>query len=189
MTPRQEQFVREYLIDLNATQAAIRAGYSAKTARQIGERLLTYVDVAEAIRLAMAERSRRTQVTADRVLEELAKIAFFDILGAFNPNGTLKALDDMTPDARAVIANFDVSDVHDRDGNVVGRLSRVRLADKVAVLTLLMRHLGMLNDKIRVQGDAENPLTLLIKEVQGNAIRPVQHPMIEDEADRARPVQ
>ncbi|MEW6125017.1 MAG: terminase small subunit [Pseudomonadota bacterium] len=188
MTPRQEQFVREYLIDLNATQAAIRAGYSAKTARQIGERLLTYVDVAEAIRVAMAERSRRTQITGDRVLEELAKIAFFDIREAFSANGTLKPLDEMTPTARAVIANLDVSDVHDRDGNIVGRLSKVRLADKVAVLTLLMRHLGMLNDKIKVQGDAENPLTLLIREVQGNSIRPVPSHMIENE-DRMLPVQ
>lgn len=179
MTPKQIRFAEEYLVDLNATQAAIRAGYSARTANEQGARLLADVSVAAAIRAAMAERSRRTQVTGDRVLEELAKIAFFDIREAFNPNGTLKPLDEMTPDARAVIANLDVSDVHDRDGNVVGRLSKVRLADKVAVLTLLMRHLGMLNDKIKVQGDAENPLMLLIKEVQGNAIRPVPTHLLE----------
>jgi phage terminase small subunit len=78
MTPQQEAFVREYLIDLNATQAAIRAGYSAKTAGSQGERLLKNVEIAEAIKEAQAKRAERTEITADRVLQEYARIAFYN---------------------------------------------------------------------------------------------------------------
>ena len=76
MKARQERFVAEYLVDLNATQAAIRAGYSAKTARSQGQRLLTNADIQAAIQAAMGERQRRTGVTQDEVVEALAGIAF-----------------------------------------------------------------------------------------------------------------
>jgi phage terminase small subunit len=79
LTPKQAAFVREYLVDLNATQAAIRAGYSAKTAASIGEENLRKPDIKAAIAVAMAERAKRTEVTADRVVQELAKLAFSDI--------------------------------------------------------------------------------------------------------------
>ncbi len=78
MTPKQERFVEEYLIDLNATQAAIRAGYSAKTAYSIGQRLLKEVETAEAIAAGQAKRSAKTEITAERVLEELWAIATAD---------------------------------------------------------------------------------------------------------------
>lgn len=78
MTPKKEAFVREYLIDLNATQAAIRAGYSAKTAKQQGARLLTDVDVAAAIAQAQEARIERVEITQDRVLEQLWAIATAD---------------------------------------------------------------------------------------------------------------
>lgn len=79
LTPKQQTFVDEYLVDLNATQAAIRAGYSKKTARSQGERMLTNVDVAAAIQKGFQERSERTQITAEKVLLELAVIAFADL--------------------------------------------------------------------------------------------------------------
>ena len=75
LTPKQVRFVQEYLIDLNATQAAIRAGYSAKTARVIGHENRTKPDIAAAIEKAMAERAERTKLTADWVVDELRKIA------------------------------------------------------------------------------------------------------------------
>ncbi len=71
LTPKQEMFAEEFLIDLNATQAAIRAGYSKRTARSQGQRLLTNVDIAEAIQKAMAERGKRTEVEADYVLTSI----------------------------------------------------------------------------------------------------------------------
>lgn len=85
MTKKQKRFVEEYLIDLNATQAAIRAGYSPATAKEIGCENLTKPNISEAIAKAMAERSRRTGVNQDRVLQELAKIAFAKITDAVDP--------------------------------------------------------------------------------------------------------
>jgi phage terminase small subunit len=79
LTDKQKLFAQEYLVDLNATQAAIRAGYSEKTARQIGQENLSKPYIQEAIQKAMDERSKRTEITADRVLQELAHIAFDDI--------------------------------------------------------------------------------------------------------------
>jgi phage terminase small subunit len=75
MTPRQQRFVDEYLVDLNATQAAIRAAYSARTAEQQGPRLLGYAEIAEAVQSAQAERSQRVQITQDDVLRGLHKEA------------------------------------------------------------------------------------------------------------------
>lgn len=75
MTPKQQQFVKEYLIDLNATQAAIRAGYSEATAYSIGQRLLKDVEVSSAIQTEMGKRAERTLLTADEVLKRLDRIA------------------------------------------------------------------------------------------------------------------
>ena len=79
MTTKQQLFVAEYLVDLNATQAAIRAGYSKKTAAQIGEQNLRKLVVATAIAKALEARAERTEVTQDRVLEELALIGFAEM--------------------------------------------------------------------------------------------------------------
>lgn len=76
LTPKQARFVEEYLIDLNATQAAIRAGYSKKTAGQIGDQNLKKLHISKSIQEAQAKRSERTEITQDRVLQELARIAF-----------------------------------------------------------------------------------------------------------------
>ena len=78
LTPRQERFAAEYSKDLNATQAAIRAGYSPQSARTQAADLLTNPNIASAIAEAQAARSRRTEVTADRVVLELARVAFGD---------------------------------------------------------------------------------------------------------------
>ena len=82
LTPKQTRFVQEYLIDLNATQAAIRAGYSAKTAFAIGHENLSKPNIAAAITEAQAKRAERAEITADRVLEELGEIGFADKLPA-----------------------------------------------------------------------------------------------------------
>ena len=74
LSPKQEQFAREYLLDLNATQAAIRAGYSPKTAYSMGQRLLKNVEIQSAVQCAMDERSKRTEVDADYVLTNLLEI-------------------------------------------------------------------------------------------------------------------
>lgn len=76
LTEKQKRFCEEYLIDLNATQSAIRSGYSIKTARQIAQRMLTNVDIQSYIQELREQQSKRTEITADKVLEELGSVAF-----------------------------------------------------------------------------------------------------------------
>lgn len=90
LTEKQQRFVDEYLIDLNATQAAVRAGYSAKTAESQGSRMLRNVKVQQAIAEEMAERSKRTGINQDRVVLELARIAFVRMTDLVDSNGKIK---------------------------------------------------------------------------------------------------
>lgn len=90
MTKKQNRFVEEYLIDLNATQAAIRAGYSVNTAQQMGSENLSKPVIQTAIAKAMAERSKRTGVNQDRIVLELAKLAFVNMTDVVNKKGEIK---------------------------------------------------------------------------------------------------
>ena len=114
LTPKQARFVQEYLIDLNAAQAAIRAGYSAKTARVIGHENLTKPDIAAAIEKAMAERAERTELTADWVVDELRKIAGANMADYMKstPEG-LSVVDfsGLTRDQTAALSQVTVEDV------------------------------------------------------------------------------
>ena len=94
LTPKQKRFVEEYLIDLNATQAAIRAGYSERTARAIGQENLTKPDIQDAIQKAMGKRSQRTGITQGQVLEALASMGFAEIdMESLKPTDKIKALE------------------------------------------------------------------------------------------------
>ena len=149
LTAKQKKFVEEYLIDLNATQAAIRAGYSPNTAQEQSSRLLSNVMVKNEIDKAMAERSRRTGINQDRVLRELAKIAFV------NPNDVINFRDanvKMTSEENlAAIASIKVKKIPGEYGDATER--EVKLYDKLRALDLLGRHLGMFKDKIEINGD------------------------------------
>lgn len=145
MTERQKRFIAEYLIDLNATQAAIRAGYSPKTARQIGEQNLTKLDINSAIAKEMAKRSKRTGVNQDRVVLELAKIAFVNASDVIDAN-TATVKDDATADDTAAIQSIKVKVFPTKDGEGVER--EIKLGDKLKALELLGKHLGMWNDKL-----------------------------------------
>lgn len=137
MTDKQERFCQEYMIDLNATKAAIRAGYSPKTANEQAGRLLVNVSIQNRIAQLQAEQSRRTGISADRVLRELAKVAFAnagDIVDA--DDATLK--EDASPDDLAAVQSVKVK-VFGEDG--VER--EIKLADKLKALDLLGRHIGL----------------------------------------------
>ena len=156
LNKRQELFAKEYLIDLNATQSAIRAGYSEKTAYSMGQRLLKHVEVQECIQKAMRKREKRTEVTQDRVLEELAAIAFADI-NDYVQISTV-TIDDREIDSvelvntgalpkakRAAIAGIK------QGANGI----ELKLYDKEKALEMLGRHLGMFNDKLKTEVDME----------------------------------
>jgi len=170
---RQEEFVRAYLLDLNAVAAYRRAGYKATghSAEVAAARLLKNVEVAKAIETAMAERAARTNIDADRIVRELGKIAFFDVRKALNDDGSMKPISELDDDMAAALASFDIVELGGEQGGVI---RKVRLADKLRALELIGKHLGMFRERVEVSGDAANPLTLLIQQIQGSAFRPVK---------------
>jgi phage terminase small subunit len=166
LTPKQKRFIEEFLLDLNGTAAYKRAGYNAKGhgAEVNAAKLLRNTEVASAIAEAKTERSPRTEASAEKVITELARIAFFDVRRAFNADGTTKPLDQIDDDTAAAISGIEAGEFG----------PKIKLACKLAALDKLARHLGLLNDKLTLQGSPENPLTLLIRRIQGSSIRPVE---------------
>ena len=155
MTKKQKRFIEEYLIDLNATQAAIRAGYSPDTAKSIGSENLTKPDIQARIAKAMAERSRRTGVNADRVVMELAKIAFVNANDVIDTEtATVKA--DALPEDTAAIQSVKVKSFGED-----GLEREIKMADKLKALELLGKHLGMFKDKVELSGSIEAEKTKL----------------------------
>ncbi|MFP2873738.1 terminase small subunit [Acetobacter tropicalis] len=150
LNDKQRRFVEEYLVDLNATQAAVRAGYSEKTAHSIGQRLLKNVEIQNAISEAQNSRSKRTQITQDRVLQEFAKIGFSDIRSLFTEDGNLRPLSDLSADAAAALSSVEVVTKNLGDGEVE-YVHKIKLWDKVGSLTQIGRHLGMFVDKTEVR--------------------------------------
>lgn len=153
MTKKQKRFVEEYLIDLNATQAAIRAGYSPATAKEIGCENLTKPNISEAISKAMAERSRRTGINQDRVLQELARIGFAKITDVVDPD-TAKIRPDASDDDLACIQSIKIKP------NEFGTEREVKLYDKKSALVDLGKHLGLFKDKMELTGDMDLNITI-----------------------------
>ncbi|ACR15021.1 TerS [Burkholderia phage BcepIL02] len=248
LTDRQQRFVDEYLIDLNATKAAERAGYSAKTAQEQSSRLLSKPHVQAAIAEAKARRAARVEIDQDRIVRELWNVLTADANGLIEYRRTccrycygegfrfqrtagemerakvehrafvLKAkqdgikltVEEQTFDHQGGIG-FDPrkepveecpecfgegeGDVFVKDTRNLSPELRslyagvkrtkegieVKMHDKQGFVQLLMRHAGMLNDKLKLQGDPENPLKLLLQQVQGSALKPTAQPGDDDE--------
>jgi phage terminase small subunit len=156
LTPKQEMFVKEYLIDLNATQSAIRAGYSAKRAEITGSELVRNRKVADLIQTEMDKRAAKYEITADRVLQEIAKLAFHDPRKFFDDDGRIKPiseLDDDTAMALSGIETFHKIVGDEKDGMAV--VTKIKTADKGANLERLGRHLKLFTDKIELNASSE----------------------------------
>lgn len=161
LTAKQQRFVDEYLHDLNATQAAIKAGYSKKTARSVGSENLAKPDIAKAIQEAMKNRQARTFITQDRVLQELARIAFFDPRKLLDDDGNPIPLSNLDDDTAAAVAGVDLMEEyegHGKDRVFIGYTKKFKLADKNTALSNAMRHLGMFVDKAEITGKNGQPL-------------------------------
>lgn len=146
LTNKQRLFVQEYLIDLNATQAAIRAGYSVESARDIGCENLTKPNIQHEIAVAMAERSKRTGVNQDRIVLELARLALVNMTDVVDNEGKIK--DTATEDDLSCIESIKYKSSDSESGWSVER--EVKIGSKLKALELLGKHLGMWNDKIDV---------------------------------------
>lgn len=144
LTAKQQRFCDEYLIDLNATQAAIRAGYSAKTADQQGSRMLTNVKVQQEIAERMAERSKRTGINQDRVLQEIAKLALVNIDDVVDLE-TGRVRETATKEDLACIQSIKIKPTE------FGTEREIKFYDKKGSLELAGKHLGMFKDKAEVE--------------------------------------
>ncbi|KAA8689576.1 Terminase small subunit [Pseudomonas caricapapayae] len=167
LTAKQQRFVDEYLIDLNATQAATRAGYSKKTANEQGSRLLANVSVSAAIRQGMNARSGRVEITQDMVLKELAKIGFSDIRKVVRWGETQVRMvdgeddgpEDMVP--YHGLALIDSTEIDDNTAGAIAEVSqgrdglKVKLHDKKGALVDIGRHLGMFSAPGHLSLDTE----------------------------------
>lgn len=149
LTAKQELFCNEYLVDLNATQACIRASYSVKTAIEQGSRLLTNVKVQEYIQKRMKDREKRTEITQDRVLKELAHIAFDDI------RNYLSFYTDSEGNVRTIVKDSDTVDTRaiqevsqGKDGQF-----KFKVYCKDVALINIGKHLGMFKEQIEHSGE------------------------------------
>jgi phage terminase small subunit len=165
MTPQVARFVAEYLVDFNATQAAIRAGYSAKSAKQIGSRLLTRDDVKAAIapkrEEAVAERAEtinRMMLTAERTRLEIARLAYFDPRKMFSKDGRPLAITELDDDTAACVAGLDVVEERDAEGVVIGHVKKWKIADKNAALEKAAKISGL----YELDNSQTRPLTQVV---------------------------
>lgn len=176
LTPKQKRFVAEYLIDLNATAAAKRAGYSEKTACEQAARLLANVKVQAAVQSAMQEREKRTEITQDMVLRETAKLAFFDIRKMFDNNGKPLDISKLDADTAAALVGLDVQDIADPDGDYVGYVKKYKMADKIKALELLGKHTGAFEKHDTQTAALETAMRALADIIE----KPVPNRKIED---------
>ena len=151
MTPKRRIFVREYLVDLNATQAAIRAGFARRSARQYGSHLLRRPDVAQAVARELAVREQRNLVTADRIVKELARISFANMLNyAHWGPGEMS----LRPDHE--ISDDDAAAIAELVPGGKGQGPRVKLHGKLAPLRALAQHLGLFEARHYVDPKAQH---------------------------------
>ena len=172
LTPKQKIFADEYLIDLNATRA-YKVAYPKvrkdESARVNGSKLLTNTNVVAYIDERMKEREKRTEITQDRVLQELTKLGFFDIRKLFDDSGKPVDISMLDDDTAACIAGLEVVDYFEgagEDREFAGYVKKYKLTDKLRAIELMGRHLGMFKDKLELSGqiDTTNPYVGLTTE-------------------------
>lgn len=161
LNDKQRRFVDEYLIDLNATKAAIRAGYSAKTAGSQAFDLLKKPEISAAVQAGKAARSKETGIDAQTVLGELLRLARVDIAGAFYPDGGLKPIHEIPEDVRRAISGVEVLEEFSGRGgdrSQVGWTKKIKFWDKARALEMLAKHLGLLKERVELTGKDGGPV-------------------------------
>jgi phage terminase small subunit len=168
LTPKQEKFAEEYLVDLNALRA-YRAAYpnckSDNAAGVEGHRLLKNPKIADYVRKRMQDRQDRTEITQDRVLKEYAKLGFFDPRKLFNADGSPREIADLDDDTAAAIAGLDVLEVYEGTGAdrvFTGYIKKYKIANKIGALDSMAKHLGLFIDRQEVSGPDGGPIHMKI---------------------------
>lgn len=160
LTPKKARFAKEYLANgLNATEAAKASGFSVKTAYSQGQRLLKDVEVARLIASQTEKVMTKLDISVERTLNEVGRLAFLDVRKLFESDGSLKQIDKLDDDSAACIAGLEVSDIWDsgegEQKSIIGTLKKIKLSDKGAALDKLMRYHSLYKDKVEVSLDSE----------------------------------
>ena len=198
LTPKQQKFVEEYLIDLNATQAAIRAGYSELTAGSIGHENLKKPEIQAALTEARARLAEKTEITPERVLKEYGRIAFLDVRKTFDLDGNLIPIHELDDDTAAAIAGLEVEvkrvageadeelegqphgGALKRQFGSTARIHKIKLSDKKGALDSIARHLGMFVDKTEVTGKDGGPIQTNTTGVMANLNADLQGKSVDE---------
>lgn len=155
LTPLQRLFCYEYMVDLNAGEAAKRAGYSAASASSIAHDLFKIPAVVQRIEELMEKRASKIEVSAEKVLAEIAKIAFVDIRDLFTEDGDIKPVSEWNETLAASVAGLEIEALFEgfgQDRQEIGKTKKIKMNDKLKALELLGRHLVLFKDKIEVGG-------------------------------------
>lgn len=156
LTPKQALFVKEYIVDLNGAQAAVRAGYSQRTAAPQAARLLTNVNVQKAILEAQNKRVNNLDISAEYVLKRLVEIDQMDALDVLNDDGTIKAISQWPKIWRQFLSGFDIVHLASTD-NLEAVVKKIKWPDKLKNLELLGKHIDVnaFQDVIRTKQEVE----------------------------------
>lgn len=172
LTIQQRLFVAEYLRDRNGTQAAIRAGYSPRTAQQQASDLLLKPLIREQIEAFVIKAEEKASLTVERTLREVARLAFFDPRKLLNPDGSPKPINELDDDTAACLAGMEIMEQFEGSGSdrvFVGHVKKYKIADKNAALEKAMKHLGQYE---KDNAQTMNPLAELFRQVVGTPLRP-----------------
>ena len=152
-TDKEKLFAHEYLVDQNMTAAAIRAGYSEKSARDQGHKLYHKPHINQWITERLEQKCEKLEITSDRILQEVALIGFQNIAGAFKADNTLKSIADMPESLQRVIAGVDIDELFEgrgEDREHVGFTKKLRTWDKLKALELLGKNMKLWTDKVEI---------------------------------------
>jgi phage terminase small subunit len=175
LTPKQERFVAEYLKDLNATQATIRAGYKSKRPDQIGYEHLRKPEIQAALAEARNKQSERTELEADQILRELAMVGFADIGNYFDFSGQdlrMRAAAAIPAEARRAISSIKIKRYVEKQGEYKEPVEIVefRLCSKIAALEKLGKHLGLFPEKHELTGEVDVNCTITLTDSDRQSI-------------------
>jgi len=166
---KEKRFVQEYLIDLDVERSAIAAGYSISLAKSGAYQWISNYKVKphvfDAIQKALRERSKRTEITQDRVLEEYAKLAFLNPKQFYTEEGDLIPIHELPDEVAAALTGIDVDEIYTgkgKDRKKIGQTTKIKFSDKKGSLDSVAKHLGMFIDRAEVSGPGGSPITFKV---------------------------
>lgn len=172
LPPRHRAFVREYLVDLNATAACQRVGFTPSNCKSTARDLMERPEIRAAIEAGMAQRASTSSVRADLVLERLANLAHYDIADLYTEDGCIRPIDEIPRIVRDAITGVEVVEMFNDDGQRIGVTKKIKISPRIGAIDLLMKHLGLLTAP-KNEDDYEDAVGTLLRIMQGHTLRPM----------------